>query len=300
MGRLLHAIAGDGYIKMTVNDTRDITERARQIHKLTPVCTAALGRTMAAVSMIGNDIKVDGGSVTVRINGGGPAGSIVVVSDNEGNVRGYVQNSEVDLPLKANGKLDVSGAVGTDGMITVIRDMGMREPYVGSTALVSGEIAEDFAAYFVESEQAPTAVALGVLVDTNQSVIASGGYIVQLLPGAPDSIIDGLEHNIASAGAITGLLSKGMSLEDIVNVILDGFEPRILSESGVAYKCYCSRERVAAALMSIGDEELYEIERDGKPISVTCQFCDKEYSFSVKEIKALREQAKREDTDDEE
>lgn len=299
MGRLIHAISGDGFIKMTANDTRDITERARQIHKLTPVATAALGRTMAAASMIGNDIKSEDGSTTVRINGGGPLGSVVVASDHFGNVRGYVQNGEVDIPLKANGKLDVSGAVGTDGMITVIRDVGLKEPYVGSTQLVSGEIAEDFAAYFVESEQIPAACALGVLVDTDQSVIASGGYIVQLLPGAPESYIDTLEQNIVEAGAITGMLSSGMTLENIVKRVLNGFSPRILSECNVEYKCYCSRERVESALISIGDEELFEMEKDGKPISVSCQFCDNIYEFTVDEIKQIRTKASRADLDDE-
>ena len=288
MGKLVRAISGDGYIRMTAVETKDIVERARQIHTLTPVATAALGRTLSAASIMGNALKETDGSVTVRINGGGPIGSIVVVSDSEGNVRGYVQNGEVDLPLKENGKLDVSGAVGTDGMLTVIRDMNMKEPYVGSVRLISGEIAEDLAAYFVESEQTPAACALGVLVGTDQSVIAAGGYIIQLLPGAPDSTAEGLEQNIMNTGAVTGMLSSGASPEDIINMVLIGFEPRILETSEVEYKCFCSRERVEAVLAGISDDELADIERDGKPVSVTCQFCDKVYEFTIDEIHRIR------------
>ena len=288
MGKLVRAISGDGYIRMTAVETKDIVERARQIHTLTPVATAALGRTLSAASIMGNALKEIDGSVTVRINGGGPIGSIVVVSDSEGNVRGYVQNGEVDLPLKENGKLDVSGAVGTDGMLTVIRDMNMKEPYVGSVRLISGEIAEDLAAYFVESEQTPAACALGVLVGTDQSVIAAGGYIIQLLPGAPDSAAEGLEQNIMNTGAVTGMLSSGASPEDIINMVLIGFEPRILETSEVEYKCFCSRERVEAVLAGISDDELADIERDGKPVSVTCQFCDKVYEFTIDEIHRIR------------
>ena len=284
----MRAIAGDGFIKITAVETTDIVERARQIHTLTPVATAALGRTMSAASILGEALKETDGSVTVRINGGGPLGSVVVVSDSMGNVRGYVQNGEIDLPLKPNGKLDVGGAVGTDGMLTIIRDMNMREPYVGSVQLVSGEIAEDFAAYFVESEQTPSACALGVLVDVDQSVIAAGGYIVQLLPGASDAIAEGLERNIAASGTITSMLSSGMSLEDIINAVLSGYEPKILEQADIEYRCYCSRERVEAALASIGEEELAEIEKDGKPISVTCQFCDRVYTFDVDEVKKIR------------
>ena len=288
MDTLVRAIAGDGYIKIAAVSTRALTERARQIHKTLPVATAALGRTMAAASIIGDSMKEQNGSVTIRINGGGPLGSVVVVSDSMGNVRGYVQAPQVDLPLKSNGKLDVGGAVGTDGMLTVIKDIGLKEPYVGSVQLVSGEIAEDFTAYFVESEQTPAACALGVLVDTDQSVLAAGGYIVQLLPGAPDGLIDRLEQNIVSAGAITGMLMELHTPEAVIRRVLDGFDPKILDETPVEYRCYCSRERVADVLAGIGDEELASIEKEGKPVDVTCQFCDNVYSFSVEDIKALR------------
>ena len=292
MGKIVHAIAGDGFIKIAACDTKDIVERARNIHTMLPVATAALGRTLTAASMIGYEIKEETGSVTVRINGGGPIGSIVAVSDSRGNVRGYVQNPEVDLPLKQNGKLDVGGAVGTDGMLTVIRDLNMKEPYVGSVELLTGEIAEDFAKYFVESEQTASACALGVLVDKDQSVKAAGGYIIQLLPGAPEELITRLEQNIASAGPVTAMLSDGATPWDIINIVLLGFDPRFLTEDEISYKCYCGRKRVEQALMSIGERELEEIERDGKPISVTCQFCDKIYEFSVDEIRKLKEKVK--------
>lgn len=291
MDKLVRAIAGDGFIKMAAVSTRESTERARQIHKTLPVATAALGRTMAAASIIGNTLKEQNGSVTIRINGGGPLGSVIVVSDYEGNVRGYVQDPSVDLPLKANGKLDVGGAVGTDGMLTIIKDIGLKEPYVGSVQLVSGEIAEDFTAYFVESEQTPAACALGVLVDVDQSVLSAGGYIIQLLPGAPDDIAERLEKNIVASGAITGMFMELKTPEAIIEKVLDGFEPRILETSPVEYRCYCSREKVADVLSGIGDEELDSIEKDGKPIDVTCQFCDQIYTFSIEEIHALRREA---------
>lgn len=298
MDEIVRAISEDGFIKMAAISTRDMTEKARQIHKTLPVATAALGRTMAATSIIGNTLKGENMSVTVRINGGGPIGSIIVVSDNKGNVRGYVQDPHVDLPLREDGKLNVGGAVGKDGTLTVIKDLNMKEPYVGSTRLVSGEIAEDFTLYLVESEQSPSACALGVLVDVDQSVMASGGYIVQLMPGAPDDLSKKLEDNIVKAGAITSMLSKKMSLEEIINKVLDGFAPKILEHDPVEYKCYCSREKVVGAIAGIGREELESIEKDGKPIEVTCQFCDKVYTFDIDEIKAIKEEAEKQNKED--
>jgi len=256
MDKLVRGIAGDGFIKIAAVSTKELTEHARQMHKTLPVATAALGRTLAAASIIGNTLKSEDASVTVRINGGGPLGSIVVVSDHLGNVRGYVQNAQVDLPLKANGKLDVGGAVGTDGMLTVIKDLNMKEPYIGSTQLVSGEIAEDMTAYLVESEQCPSACALGVLIDRDQSVLAAGGYIIQLLPGAPDSLAEELEGVIRAVGAVTGMLVEGGTAEDVVNIVLGPFQPHILEKTPIEYKCYCSREKVIGALLSIGAEEL--------------------------------------------
>ena len=285
MDRIVRAIAGDGFIKMAAADTRGICERARTIHNCTPTACAALGRTLTAVGIFGNSMKEEKASVTVRINGGGPLGSIIAVSDCFGNVRGYVQNPGLELPLKENGKLDVSGAVGKNGQITVMRDLGIGEPYGGSVELVSGEIAEDFTAYLAESEQQPSACALGVLVDRDRSVLAAGGYIVELLPGAPDGIAEKLEKNIAAAGAVTTQLNGG-TVEDMINRVLDGFSPEILEESEIEYRCYCSRERVEDAIAGVGEAEIRDMIASGSA-EVTCQFCDAVYTFTPAELEKL-------------
>jgi len=283
MDELIRAVSQDGFIQIIAVSTREITERARQIHRTLPVATAALGRTLAAAAMIGSEMKVEEASVTVRINGGGPLGTILVVSDSHGNVRGYVQNPHVDLPLRDDGKLDVGAAVGRDGLLTVIKDLGLKEPYVGSVALVSGEIAEDFSVYFFESEQTRSAVALGVLVDRDQSVAAAGGYILRLLPGADDSLLDKLEQNIAETGAVTARLKEG-SLESLIYRVLDGFSPHILERREIEYRCYCSEERVLAAIANVEDGELKEMAEKGEPVEVTCQFCDRVYRFDPAEL----------------
>ena len=283
MDEIVRAVAADGFIKMTAISSKNMVERARQIHNTTPVCTAALGRSLTATSIIGNMLKGEDQSVTVRINGGGPSGSIITVSDPNGNVRGYVANPHVDIPLKENGKLDVSGAVGTNGMLTVIKDLNMKEPYVGSVELISGEIAEDFTAYFYESEQTPSACALGVLVDVDYTVKAAGGYLIQLLPNAPEELAIQLEQSIFNTGPVTSVL-ENYSAEDLINLVLIGFEPEILERTEVEYKCYCSRERVRSAIASIDKADLEEMQNEGKPIEVTCQFCDAVYNFDPKEL----------------
>ena len=283
MDEIVRAVAADGFIKMTAISSKNLVEKARSIHNTTPVCTAALGRTLTATSIIGNMLKGEDQSVTIRINGGGPAGSIITVSDPTGNVRGYVANPHVDLPLKENGKLDVGAAVGNNGMLTVTKDLNMRKPYIGSVELVSGEIAEDFTAYFYESEQTPSACALGVLVDRDYTVKSAGGYLIQLLPGAPDELAVQLEQSIMNIGPVTSVL-ENYSAEDLINLILLGFEPEILEHTPVEYKCYCSRERVRSAIASISKEDLEEIRNDGKPIEVTCQFCDAIYTFNPEEL----------------
>ncbi len=288
MDEIVRGIAGNGFIKITAINSREMTERARNIHMTLPVVTAALGRTMAAAAMLGNAMKEDGSSLTVRINGGGPIGSIIVVSDEFGNVRGYVTNPNVDLPLNPAGKLDVGGAVGRDGLLTVIRDLGFGEPVRGSTVLKSGEIAEDFAQYFAESEQVPTACALGVLVGRDQSVIAAGGYIAQLMPGAPDELIDRLEDNIRKAGSATEMLMRGTAWE-MAEKVLEGLSPEFLERDEVEYRCYCSREKVASAISGIGDDDLEDIEKSGESIEVKCRFCDAVYNFTPEEVKALRD-----------
>ena len=282
MGELVRAMTRDGFVKAVAVESRDIVERARQIHKTLPTATAALGRLLTAASMMGNMQKIENGSLTLQIKGGGPLGTVLAVSDALGNVRGYVQNPQISLLEKYRGKLDVGAAVGRDGMLTVIRDLQMKEPYIGSVPLVSGEIAEDITEYFAQSEQTPTACALGVLVDTDQSVRAAGGYLLQLLPGAPD--IDTLEAGIQKAGAVTALLDQGMGAQALLETVMAGMDLEILETTPVAYRCYCSRERVESTLISLGRKELGEIVDEGKPIDISCQFCDTIYTFTPQEI----------------
>ncbi len=284
MGELVRAMTRDGFVKAVAVESRDIVERARQIHKMLPTATAALGRLLTAASMMGNMQKIDNGSLTLQIKGGGPLGTVLAVSDALGNVRGYVQNPQISLLEKYRGKLDVGAAVGRDGMLTVIRDLQMKEPYIGSVPLVSGEIAEDITEYFAQSEQTPTACALGVLVDTDQSVRAAGGYLLQLLPGAPDAVIDTLEAGIQKAGAVTALLDQGMGAQALLETVMAGMDLEILETTPVAYRCYCSRERVESTLISLGRKELGEIVDEGKPIDISCQFCDTIYTFTPQEI----------------
>ena len=290
MDRILRATAGNGYIKMSAVSARDAVQRAKDIHGCTPTTAAALGRTLCAASMLGNLLKEDDGSLTVRINGGGPIGSVIAVSDSTGWVRGYVTDPSVDLPLRSDGKLDVGGAVGRDGMITVSRDIGLREPYIGSTQLVSGEIAEDLTAYMLESEQIPSACGLGVLIDTDLSVKSAGGFIVQLMPGAPEEYIDLLEENIFMMDQLTTVLAED-GLEAVFDQVLKGLEHHMVGEDEIGYRCYCSRDRVGQALLGAGRDELKNMIAEGKPVEVSCQFCDTVYSFSPEDMKALLEEA---------
>ena len=280
----------DGFVKAVAISSREITETARRMHKTLPTATAALGRLLAAASMMGNMQKVEDGSITLQIKGGGPLGTLLAVSDAEGNVRGWVENPQISLLEKYRGKLDVGAAVGTDGMLTVIRDLRMKEPYVGSVELVSGEIAEDITQYFAQSEQIPTACALGVLVETDQSVRAAGGYIVQLLPGAPDETIDLVEAGIHAAGNVTAMLDSGLSAEDMLRTVLGPFEVEILETAPVAYRCYCSREKVERTLLTLGREELGQIVRSGETLHVDCQFCDKIYDFTPENVQDILNQ----------
>lgn len=289
MDHIVRAIAGDGMIKAVGISAREMVEHARQVHKTLPLATAALGRALMGVSVMGDMMKEEQASVTMQIKGGGPLGTIVVVSDSQGNARGYVQNGEAELLEKEPGKLDVGAGVGCDGTLTVIRDLNMKEPYVGSIQLVSGEIADDISAYFVESEQIPTACALGVLVDTDQSVTAAGGYLIQLLPGADEELISRLENNIMKVGHATNTLKQGKTAADLLRAVLEGFGPEILEEHPVEYRCYCSRERVVRALVSMGKEELSAMIEEQGEAQLTCQFCDKVYHFTKEELKALQD-----------
>ncbi len=280
----------DGFVKVVAIRSTETVRRGAEIQKTTANATAAFGRALTAASMMGNMQKVENGSMTLQIRGGGPIGSIVCVSDPEGNVRGYVTQPNVPLVEKHPGKLDVGATVGTTGTLTVIRDLQMKEPYVGSVQLVSGEIGDDVTAYFAQSEQTPTACALGVLIDRDQSVKVAGGYLLQLLPGAPDEVIDKLEQGIQRAGAVSTMLEQGMTPEDILGAVVGDLGVVFLETQEVGYKCYCSRQRVTSALISLGKKELGEIAQEGKPFPVECQFCDTTYSFTPEDIRQLLEQ----------
>lgn len=284
---ILRAITSDGLVQAAAISSRDLTERARQIHKTLPVATAALGRTLAGASMMGNALKGHGASLTLQIKGSGPLGTILAVSDSDGNVRGYVTNPQTELPLRPDGKLDVGGAVGQEGSLTVIKDLHMKEPYVGTVNLLGGEIAEDIAAYFVESEQIPSACGLGVLVDRDQSVRAAGGYLIQLLPGAGEDVISRVEGGVLAAGAVTKLLEGNDDPEKMLRTILSDFDVEILETSPIAYRCDCSRDRMRRALLSLGSQELRTIlESDGQA-DLSCRFCGSHQLFDRKELEEL-------------
>ena len=284
---LIRGMTLDGFVKVVAIRSTQLVRRGAEIQGTTPNATAAFGRCLTAASMMGNMQKVENGSMTMQIRGGGPIGTITVVSDPEGNVRGCVTEPRVPLVEKYEGKLDVGATVGTDGTITIIRDLQMKEPYIGSTQLVSGEIGDDVTAYFAQSEQIPTACALGVLVDRDMSVKVAGGYLIQLLPGAPDEIIDKLEAGIQRAGAVTKMLEIGMTPEDILGQVCGELGVTFLETTEVSYKCYCSRERVESALISLGRKELTEIWDEGKTFPVECQFCDTVYEFTPEDIDNL-------------
>ncbi|MCI9011484.1 Hsp33 family molecular chaperone HslO [Oscillibacter sp.] len=285
--QLIRAISQDGLIKVSAVSTRDLTERARQIHKTLPVATAALGRLLAGASMMGNALKEEAASLTLQIKGGGPLGTLLAVSDHEGNVRGTVENPAVDIPLREDGKLDVGTAVGNQGTLTVIRDLRMKEPYVGSVGLLWGEIAEDIALYFVESEQIPTACGLGVLVDRDQSVLSAGGYLVQLLPGAGEETAERLEASLRAAGPVTELLKADPDPEALLRAALPGLALEVLEKRPIAYRCDCSRERMERALISLGREELRAMIDEQGSAELTCRFCDNVQRFSREELEAL-------------
>ncbi len=287
MGKLIRCITSDGEVMATAVDTTDIVNRAEQIHKTSAVVTAALGRLLTAGSMMGNMLKGKDDSITLRVNGDGPTGSLIVVSDFNGDVRGYVQNPVVELPLNAKGKLDVGGAVGKNGLLYVLKDLGLKEPFSGSVPLVSGEIAEDITSYYALSEQIPTVCALGVLVNPDLTVKAAGGYIIQLLPAASDATIDKLEASIAKLQSVTAMLDSGMSPEDIIRKALEGFDVEVLYSQDIEYKCNCSKERVSKALISLGKEELDSMASENEPTEISCHFCDKKYVFSPSELKNL-------------
>ena len=287
---IVRAITGDGLVKAAAVTGRDIVERARNIHKLLPMATAALGRTLMGASMMGDMLKEEKGALTLQIKGGGPLGTILAVSDHRGNVRGYVQDPQVELMEQRPGKLDVGAAVGLDGTLTVIKDIGLKEPYVGSIGLFSGEIADDLAMYFVESEQIPTACALGVLVGLDQSVTAAGGYLIQLLPGASEDMIEKIEAGVRAIGPVSAALAGGLDGEGLLRAVLKDFDLEVLEKHPVEYRCCCSRDRVSRALISMGRKELSALIQEQGRAELTCQFCDQVYQFSREELEQLLEE----------
>ncbi|MCR4889510.1 MAG: Hsp33 family molecular chaperone HslO [Ruminococcus sp.] len=294
MGKLYRAISADGSAFAAVLDAKDMVSEIEKIHKTSAVVTAALGRLSIGASLMGYMLKGEDDSITLRIDADGPAGQLVAVSDSRGNVKSCVNNPVVELPLNSVGKLDVSGAVGKNGTLSVVKDMGLREPYVGVIPLVSGEIAEDIASYYATSEQIPTVCALGVLVDTDLSVKSAGGFLVQLLPFADEKCIDTIEKNVAAMRPVSALLDEGVTPEEIANMLLAGLEPNELDTSSPAYKCDCSRQRTERVLISIGKKELDSIAAEGKDTEVGCHFCGKKYVFTPQEISRLAEGASEE------
>ena len=281
---MLRGISENGGVVFYGVDSTEIVREMERLHQTSAVTTAALGRLLTAASMMGIMLKGSKDSITLQIRGGGPAGRLMAVSDGTGNVKGYVENPVVELPLRADGHLNVGAAVGKDGTLDVIRDMGLREPYIGQVPLVSGEIAEDVTSYFAISEQVPTVCALGVLVNPDLTVKCAGGFILQLLPGATEAEIDRLEKNIQGMAGITALLDEGKTVEELLHMALDGFAPEILDSYHVTYRCDCSVERVERTLRSLGRTEVERL-RDEDPVAtVDCQFCGKAYHIDLNEL----------------
>ena len=285
---MIRATAADDAVRAFAATTRQMVEDARHAHDTTPVCTAALGRLLTGGVMIGSMLKEDKALVTLQIHGDGPAGGLTVTADSHFHAKGYVNNPHVQIPLKPNGKLDVSGAIGR-GTMTVIRDLGLKEPYVGTIDMPSGEIAEDLTYYFAESEQVPSSVGLGVLVDRDWSVKQAGGFILQLLPATPDEVIDSLEKKLAKVASVTSMLEDGLMPEDILQELLGEFGLEIMEKNEVSFRCNCSKDRIEKALISIGPDDVREMIDDGKPIEVGCQFCGKQYQFDIPDLKKILE-----------
>jgi molecular chaperone Hsp33 len=287
MSFLVRMISIDGALTVMAMDSTDIVSEMQKIHNTSKVCSAALGRTLTAASLMGSALKGRDDTVTVRFNGNGKAGSVIAISDSEGNVRGCIGEARVDLPLNKKGKLDVAAAIGTDGFLTVIKDLGLKEPYIGQVPIVTGEIAEDITSYFAISEQIPTVCGLGVLVNPEtEEIICSGGFIIQLLPTAGEDTIEKVEKCIEKIEPVTTMLAKGMTPEEICRAVLSDFELEVLDTASPVYRCNCSKQRVEAALITTGEQALREMAEDEKT-EVTCHFCNKKYTFSSDEILKL-------------
>lgn len=289
---MVNAITTNGAIRVIAADTTQLCAKAQKIHKMMPTAAAALGRALTAAVIMGSMQKSRDDSITLQFNGGGPIGRVLAVGNGNAEVKGYVDNPLVDLPLNDKGKLDVGGAVGKDGMLSIVRDLGLKEPYVGQVPLVNGEIAEDITFYYANSEQIPTAVALGVLIDVDYTVKAAGGFILQVLPGAYDEDIDNVEKTVASISSVTQMLENGKTPEDIVQALLSDYEIEYFDNETPKYVCDCSRERTDRALISIGKEELEKIINEDQKAEITCHFCDKAYKYTKKELEKLLEKDK--------
>ena len=287
MGKLLRAITTDGAILATMLESTDMCNRAEQIHQSSATVTAAIGRLMTEASMMGAALKNDTDTITLRISGKGPAGAVIAVADAYGNARVSVANPVVELPLNDKGKLDVGGAIGTDGFLSVIRDSGTGEPQTGYSPIVTGEIGDDLTYFFANSEQVPTVCALGVLVAPNLSVQAAGGYLLQLLPGAGEDTIEQLEKTLPTVPAVSAMIDDGLSGRDILDRALAGFEYEIIEEREVVYRCDCTRERVERVLLSLGRDELQHLAEEQDITNVECHFCEKSYAFTAQQLLSL-------------
>ncbi len=286
--RILRCISTDGVVMAMAVDSTNLVHRAQHVHATSAVATAALGRLLSAASMMGAQLKQENSTVTVRVNGGGPLGSVIAVADSQGNCKGYVMEPEVELPLNAKGKLDVGGAVGTEGTITVMKDFGTGEPYTGQVALATGEIGEDITLYFAQSEQIPTVCALGVLVDKeSHEVMLSGGLLIQLLPAAQEEDIEKLEEVLKEMEPVTTMLAKGMDVEEICRTVLRGFEMEVLDEFSVSYRCDCSKERVEKAVMLLEDEEILHLADEDGRAEVKCHFCNRAHYLTPADLEGI-------------
>ena len=285
---VIRTSAADNNIRGFFAVTTEMVEKARNIHEATPVATAALGRVITAASIMGLMMKGDKDKLTIQVMGGGPAGSIVAVSNSKGMVKGYISNPSVDVPLREDGKLDVGGAVGIDGKISVMRDLGMKEPYIGQNDLFNGEIAQDLTHYYAYSEQQPSAVSLGVLIEKDYSVKAAGGFIVQLMPDADEESVSRLEQNLISMKNITALIEDGNAPEDIMNMVFDGLSPKVLQKDEVDFECDCSREKFEKALVTIGEEDFDKLINEDSGAELVCHFCNSKYNFTREELEELK------------
>lgn len=284
MGNMIRGISENGGVIFCGVDSTNLVRTMEQIHKTSAVTSAALGRLLTAASIMGIMLKNSKDSITLRVNGGGPAGTVLAVADGMGCVKGYVENPVVEIPLRPDGKLNVGGAVGRDGTLSIVRDLGLKEPYVGQIPLVSGEIAEDITSYYATSEQIPTVCALGVLVAPDLTISCAGGYLLQLLPGATEEEITMLEKNIANVPSVTTLLQQGKTMQDIMEMVMQGFDPQVLDEYNVEYRCDCTEQRVERALISMGRAELEKLAAEEPVVEVNCQFCDKKYNVDVNKL----------------